>query len=72
MKLEERFNVFTQIIGGKYIPKEFYDYLRQYKIQGQIMCPNTSQQNCVVEMKNHHLIEVCQSMLHAKDVPSKF
>ena len=58
--------------GGEYISDEFLSYLIQCKIRQQLTCPNTPQQNGVVERKNKHLAEVCRSMLHSKNVPGRF
>ena len=58
--------------GGEYIFNEFSSYLDQCKIRRQLTCPNTPQQNDVVERKNKHMVEICRSMLHAKNVPGRF
>ena len=57
---------------GKYILKEFFNFLRQCKIYRQITCPITFQQNGVAKRKNHLLVKVYQTMIHAKNVPNKF
>lgn len=58
--------------GGEYLADEFMRYLKEHKIKRQLACPNTPQQNGVSERKNHHLSEICGSMLHDKNVPSRF
>ncbi|KAE8686769.1 Detected protein of unknown function [Hibiscus syriacus] len=58
--------------GGEYKSNEFSQYLRECRIRHQYTCANTPQQNGVAERKNQHLAEICQSMLHAKNVPGRF
>ncbi|KAM1906652.1 hypothetical protein ACFX14_026396 [Malus domestica] len=58
--------------GGEYSSSEFSQYLRECRIRHQYTCANTPQQNGVAERKNRHSAEVCQSMLHAKNVPERF
>ena len=58
--------------GGEYTSDEFSDYLKEYRIRRQLTCPGTPQQNDVAERKNRHFAEICRSMLHAKNVPSRF
>jgi transposase InsO family protein len=58
--------------GREYVSREFDAYLKNYKIQRQLTCPNTPQQNGVAERKNRHIAEICRSMLHAKNVPARF
>ena len=57
---------------GEYTSHEFSKYLQDCKIYRQLTCPNTLQQNRVAERKNKHLVEICRSMLHAKNVPPRF
>ncbi|KAE8657119.1 hypothetical protein F3Y22_tig00116996pilonHSYRG00002 [Hibiscus syriacus] len=58
--------------GGEYKSNEFSQYLRECRIRHQYTCANTPQQNGVVERKNRHLAEICQSMLYAKNIPGRF
>ncbi|KAE8679378.1 hypothetical protein F3Y22_tig00111402pilonHSYRG01323 [Hibiscus syriacus] len=58
--------------GGEYRSNEFSQYLRECRIRHQYTCANTPQQNGVAERKNRHLAEICQSMLHAKNVSGRF
>jgi len=58
--------------GGEYISDEFSYYLRDCRINHQFTCANTPQQNGIAERKNRHLAETCRSMLHAKNVPSRW
>ena len=58
--------------GGEYTSNEFSQYLRDCRIRHQFAYANTPQQNGVAERKNQHLAEICQSMLHAKNVPERF
>ena len=58
--------------GGEYTSYEFSNFLRENRIHRQFTCSNTPQQNGVDERKNKHLVEVCQSMLHAKNVSRQF
>ena len=58
--------------GGEYTSREFNGYLRDKLISRQLTCPNTPQQNGVAERKNRHLAEICRSMLHIMNVPTRF
>lgn len=58
--------------GGEYTSDELCDFLQEYRIRHQFTCANTPQQNGVAERKNRHLVEICRSMLHAKNVPGRF
>lgn len=58
--------------GKEYMSDEFSNYLREHKIRRQLTCAGTPQQNGIAERKNRHLAEICRSMLHAKNVPSRF
>ncbi|KAE8669333.1 hypothetical protein F3Y22_tig00112249pilonHSYRG00290 [Hibiscus syriacus] len=57
---------------GEYRSNEFSQYLRECRIRHQYTCANTPQHNGVAERKNRHLVEICRSMLHAKNVPGRF
>jgi len=58
--------------GGEYTSDEFSNYLLEHRIHHQFTCSNTPQQKGIAERKNRHLIELCRSMLHAKNVPGCF
>ena len=58
--------------GGEYTSNEFNQYLHKCGIRRQFTCDNMPQQNGVVERKNRHLAEICQSMLHIKNVSRRF
>ncbi|KAJ0464501.1 putative RNA-directed DNA polymerase [Helianthus annuus] len=58
--------------GGEYVSAEFNSYLRQRRIRRQLTCPNTPQQNGISERKNRHLGEVTKSLVHDKNMPSRF
>jgi len=58
--------------GGEYSSSEFSQYLRECRIRHQYTCANTPQHNSVAERKNWHLVKICRSMLHAKNVPGRF
>lgn len=58
--------------GGEYSSKEFSEYLKQQGIKRQLTCPHTPQQNGVAERKNRHLAVACRSMMHSKNVPTRF
>lgn len=53
--------------GGEYMSKEFLTYCQEHRIQRQMTCPITPQQNGVVERKLAHLTVVCFSRLHDKN-----
>jgi transposase InsO family protein len=75
-KVESKFNKKIRCLrtdnGGEYTSDEFSDYLKNCGIRRQLTCSGTPQQNGVAERKNRHLAEICRSMLHAKNVPSRF
>ncbi|GAA0176327.1 hypothetical protein LIER_29336 [Lithospermum erythrorhizon] len=58
--------------GGEYTSNEFNNYLKECNIRRQLTCANTPQQNGVAERKNRHLAKTCRSLLHAKNVNSRF
>jgi transposase InsO family protein len=58
--------------GREYVSHEFDTYLKKHKIQRQLTCHNTPQQNDVAERKNRYIAETCRSMLHTMNVPGKF
>lgn len=58
--------------GGEYLAIEFVNYLKANKIGRQLTCLNTPQQNGVSKRKNRHLVKVCRSMIHDKNIPKRF
>ena len=58
--------------GGEYTSIEFNNYLKELNIRRQLTCAKTPQQNGVAERKNRHLAEICRSLLHAKNVDTRF
>lgn len=58
--------------GGEYTSNEFNNYLKEFNIRRQLTCAKTPQQNGVAERKNRHLAETCRSLLHAKNVDTRF
>jgi transposase InsO family protein len=57
---------------GEYTSNEFSNYLLEHRIHYQFICANTPQQNGIAKRKNRHIMELCRSMLHAKNVPGLF
>lgn len=56
--------------GGEYSSGEFMSYCSSHGIKRRrLTCLETSQQNGVVECKLAHLMTICLSWLHAKNLP---
>lgn len=55
---------------GEYNSNEFSQYPKE--IRHRYTYANTPQQNSVAERKNKHLVEICHSMLHSKNVSGRF
>ncbi|CAB4272913.1 unnamed protein product [Prunus armeniaca] len=64
--------VFRSDSGGVYISTSFLDYLKSQGTTPQLSCPETPQQNGVVERKHRHIIETARSLLISSSVPSHF
>ncbi|KAH9650151.1 hypothetical protein KPL70_026252 [Citrus sinensis] len=71
-EVEQKIRCLRTDNGGEYSSREFSQYLRECQIRHQYTCANTPQQNGVAERKNRYLVEICRSMLHAKNVPGRF
>ena len=58
--------------GGKYMAKEFGQYLEQNGISHQLTVRYSPQQNGVAERKNRIIMELVRSMLKTKRLPLDF
>jgi hypothetical protein len=58
--------------GREYLKKGFNAYFQQNDIIHQTSCVITPQKNGIAERKNHHLLEVAQSLCFAMQVPKRF
>lgn len=57
--------------GDKYISASFTKFCQENGIRRQMTCPNTPQQNGVVERKLAHLTAISRSWLHDKNLPKE-
>jgi hypothetical protein len=55
--------------GEEYTSYEFNEFLEQCKIDRQLTCLNTPQQNGESERKNRHLTKVSRCWMHDKNIP---
>ncbi|KAM1789243.1 hypothetical protein ACFX11_039423 [Malus domestica] len=58
--------------GSEYVNNDFTHYLTNHGIFHETTCPQTPQQNGVVERKNSHLLETARSLLIGAYVPRSF
>jgi hypothetical protein len=58
--------------GGKYVSRQFEDYLVQSDISWKRFVPHTPQQNGIAGRKNITLVEMSRCLLQAKDLQMKF
>ena len=58
--------------GGKYLLKDFKDYLTENGIISQMTTPGTPQQNSVAEIKNRTLLDMVRSMMSYSTLPISF
>ena len=55
--------------GGKFINHSFITYCEENRIEHELSCPRTPQQNKVVERKNHSLQEKARTMISEYRLP---
>ncbi|KAL9256690.1 Retrovirus-related Pol polyprotein from transposon TNT 1-94-like protein [Drosera capensis] len=55
--------------GGEFMSDDFFKYCNSNGIMRQMICPDTPQQNGVIERKIAHLVSVYLSWLHDKGLP---
>ena len=59
-------------LGKKYSLSEFIVFLDTHGIIHQSSCSNTPAQNCRVERKYHHLLDMARSLLLSSSIHSVF
>ena len=59
-------------VGGEYMSHGFQSFLQKKGILSQRSCPNTPQQNGVIESKNRHLLDVVCTLMLESSVPPRF
>jgi len=57
--------------GGEFVNKSMQEFLRENGLIHQTSCPNTPQQNGVVERKNRKLLEMTRAMIFDAQVPTR-
>ena len=67
-----KIKIFRSDRGGEYTSNVFKTYLLQQGIIHQLSCPNTPQQNGLVERKHKHLIETSITLLSQAFIPSSY
>ena len=74
--IQKQFQTGIQILktdnGTKYFNSILGPYLKDHGIIHQSSCVGTHQQNDIVERKNHHLLEVAQSLMFTTHMPKRF
>ena len=55
--------------GTEYFNKSLGTFLSAKCVQHQSTCHDTGQQNCIVERKNRHLLEVARALMFSMHVP---
>jgi len=58
--------------GGEFVNKSMQEFFRENGLIHQTSCPNTPQQNGVVERKNRKLLEMTRAMIFDAQVPTRF
>ena len=58
--------------GGEFISTLFTNYYKEKGIKRQLIVHHTPEQNEVAKYKNWIIVEIAQSMLKEKELPSKF
>jgi transposase InsO family protein len=55
--------------GGEFTSDDFKTLCREFGIKKELSTPYNPQQNGVVEIKNHMIMEAVKAMIHDQDMP---
>ncbi|RVW32439.1 Retrovirus-related Pol polyprotein from transposon TNT 1-94 [Vitis vinifera] len=74
--VQTQFSVKVQVLrsdnGGEYVNHQFREYFQQHGIIHETSCPQTPQQNDIVERKNRHVLETARALLVGAHAPTRF
>ena len=62
---------FSGQIMAEYMNQGFQDYFRQHGLLHETSCPQTSQQNDIVERKNRHILKTACALFLEAHVPNR-
>ncbi|RVW39621.1 Retrovirus-related Pol polyprotein from transposon TNT 1-94 [Vitis vinifera] len=74
--VQTQFSAKVQVLrsnnGGEYVNHQFREYFQQHGIIHETSCPQTPQQNGIVERKNRHVLETARALLVGAHAPTRF
>ena len=74
--VQTQFSAKVQVLrsdsGGEYVNHQFREYFQQHGIIHETSCPQTPQQNGIVERKNRHVLETARALLFGGHAPTRF
>ncbi|RVW24902.1 Retrovirus-related Pol polyprotein from transposon TNT 1-94 [Vitis vinifera] len=74
--VQTQFSAKVQVLrsdnGGEYVNHQFREYFQQRGIIHETSCPQTPQQNGIVERKNRHVLETARALLIGAHAPTRF